>query len=261
LNPSLLLLRFAGLLQSGLSTDKALEVIGGVPDDPKTKYLLEIALESGSQVRYQLLQVAESFNARENLENRLAVVSQMPRTTNSLVLYLPLILLGLAQLAGFQVLAQLGSNRLVQLSVVLGVGLIFLAKKVLKTMVNRALPKERNTGMYLLGLALCFSAGGSLTRAQLLATEKYLEIFQSQPSQTESNLANQTIALSETTGSEARSLLLANAEMLINEEFLTAQKKVEKTSVRLTLPLGLIVLPAFVLVAIVPMSMSMLVIK
>ena len=60
------------------------------------------------------------------------------------------------------------------------------------------------------------------------------------------------------TGSQAVEILRSESERLQSAEYYAAEARIEKLGVRLMLPLGLVVLPAFVLLAIVPLGVTLL---
>jgi tight adherence protein B len=61
-----------------------------------------------------------------------------------------------------------------------------------------------------------------------------------------------------TTGSSLRDLLIAQASVRRSQSFASQRLTIERLGVRLMIPLGLVVLPAFVLIGVVPVTVGML---
>ncbi|NBW73379.1 MAG: hypothetical protein EBR26_03085 [Microbacteriaceae bacterium] len=102
------------------------------------------------------------------------------------------------------------------------------------------------------------AAGGSLNQIQNRCLDLYGKVFAVSPPEKELITVAETVQLVEATGAPLADLLLSQAEILQREEMTTAEAKIERLSVRLMIPLGVLVLPAFLLIAIVPISFSML---
>ena len=101
-------------------------------------------------------------------------------------------------------------------------------------------------------------AGGSIENSRTLATGMFQKVYGISPEETEIAAFREIAELSEQTGNPAGELFRRQADILQRLEQLEIGKRIEKLSIRLLLPLGLLVLPAFILMALVPLSFSML---
>lgn len=254
---SALLIRFTGLIRSGIPIESALTIIGGLPEDKDLRFILSVSKETGSAVAGELNMVADLFSFRERSLQRVKIAQSAPLASAKLVIWLPLITLGLAQIVGLDILGAMLNRPVLLYSVSFGFLLLGLAKLISRKMISNAKPVPNPTGMYLLGVALAGSGGVSFHRAQNLALQIYREVYQSEPSDTEFTALAQVTTLLEQTGSKTGELLRSQAEVLQREILTESEIVIERLGVKLMLPLGLAVLPAFVLITVVPLLVSM----
>jgi tight adherence protein B len=88
--------------------------------------------------------------------------------------------------------------------------------------------------------------------------EIYTEVYQAEPLQDELKILSEITALVEHSGTRLSSLLLQQAQELQRTAFSLAEQKIERLQLKLLLPLGLLVLPAFVFIAIAPLTVSLI---
>ena len=118
----------------------------------------------------------------------------------------------------------------------------------------RARTLDFDEAIFFDAVALALDGGLSLGVAIALAQEK--SNFEISPS---SEVELQEIAaLAKTSGIAVGKLLTAHADSHRGEKNYKKLLELEKLSVRLMLPLGLSVLPAFALMAVVPLALSFL---
>jgi len=253
------LTKFAGLLRSGVSLEQALASIGGMPaNSTALSYLLSVAKESGSSVANEIDAVAKLVRARDRFTQRIQVAHANPKSTSRLVIWLPLLTLAMAQLVGWDVIGTLSERPIVFVSFLSGLCLLLTSKLVTSRMLKRVQPQETISGFYLLGVALATSGGANLFKAQELVSKTYIEYFGQEPPAPELLELDQIEQLVSKTGARVSELLLRQSQSMQDAENLKTEIKIEKLGVRLMLPLGLGVLPAFVLLAIVPLMVTML---
>jgi tight adherence protein B len=89
--------------------------------------------------------------------------------------------------------------------------------------------------------------------AQSRAAAIYKETFNGPPPIEEIAVIEQVVDLVEQKGARANELLRKQAKLMQEKSQQATELKIEKLGVRLMVPLGLGVLPAFVLIAIVPL--------
>jgi tight adherence protein B len=253
------LTKFAGLLRSGASLEQALASIGGVPTNSVgLNYVLTIANNSGSSVVNEIDSVAALVRARDRFTQRIRVAHANPKSTSRLVIWLPLLTLAMAQLVGWDVIGTLADRPIVSVSFLFGLCLLLTSKLITGRMLRKAHPEVTSAGFYLLGVALATSGGASLFQAKELVSKIYFEHFGQEPPDDELVELQQIEQLVSETGARVSELLLRQSQSMQEEENVKTEIKIEKLGVRLMLPLGLGVLPAFVFLAIVPLMVTML---
>jgi tight adherence protein B len=258
LTDSISLSKFANLLRSGLSVDRALKSRGAIPKSKGVKFLLEVAKDSGAAVAGELDSVTDLFVFRERAIGRIKLAHASPKASARLVLWLPVLTLVMAQLVGWDVLSSITQRPITLLSIGFGLGLLLLARWITTKMLVKASPKESFIGFYLMAVALEISGGANMDQARSRALKIYLEVFFEEPGAKELQSLREVIALVEQTGVRSVELLRRQAENLQREVLLEAELKIEKLGTKLMLPLGLGVLPAFVFLAVVPLMVTTL---
>lgn len=255
---SIQFIRFASLIRSGLSVEQAIENIGGIPEQNSTKFLIEIAKETGSAISTEIMQVADQFAEFEASNRRIEVLQAAPRASARLIIWLPTSLLALAQISGFPIIQEIFARSVLQISVGIGLALLVSAKFVSGRMIRALAREETSTGLYLLAVGMNLASSGSIERAAALANGKYQQVFGLDPSPLEQETLRDIADLVEINGNPSSEIIRKQAELLRRIEFLDLSQKIEKLSVKLLLPLGFLVLPAFVFIALVPLSFLML---
>lgn len=255
---SIQLTKFAGLLRSGVHMDQALVAIGGPPASVSLRYLLAVAADAGSAVASEIDAISDLVKTREGLIERIGVAHAGPRATARLVIWLPILTLLIAQLVGWNVLGSIFDSPIVSISLLLGIGLLLTSKLTTSRMISRAKPTESYIGFYLLGVAIESSGGSNLIKAKERALKIYQDVFGSLPADIEIEQLEQVEKLLNETGARVSSLLRRQAQSLQQAELVKTEIGIEKLGVKLMLPLGLGVLPAFVFLAIVPLMVTTL---
>jgi len=259
MSDSLVLTKLAGLLKAGVSLDQSLKEFQGVSKQSLgLKYLLAVAKDAGSGVADEIEYVAELFQARERAFQRIEIAHASPKSTARLMLWLPVLILAMAQFLGWGVLDSINQRPIVLVSIAVGVFLLLISKVISSSLLKRAKPAESFIGFLLLGISLEMSGGANFHKAHQRAESIYKEIFQSSPSSVELRTLQQVSQLVEQKGARAINLLRKQAKSMQDDALLTTEVKIEKLGIRLMLPLGLGVLPAFVFLAIVPLMVTTL---
>ena len=252
------LTKFSGLLRSGVAMPKAIEIIGGIPtNNPGLQYLLEVAVQSGASVASEIDVVAELCYQRDSSFERIKVAYAGPKSSSRLVIWLPVLTMLIAQLSGFELLGAIVQRPALALSVLLGIALLLAAKIVSSKLIARATPTENHSGYFLMAVALASGGGANLNKAQKIAFESHTKIFGEEPSKPELLAMAEIANLVETTGARVSDLLKSQARNMQRENLTANELRIERLSVRLMLPLGLAVLPAFVCLAVIPLMASM----
>lgn len=214
--------------------------------DATTEAALDLCQKFGSPPARTLDRLAAVAVAQERARSELALAQAGPVSSARLVLVLPLVVLGLAQLGGLRVL---NSPSPVTLgSMVLG-GLLLLAGRYWSNrIVKAAEPSAEDPGVALDAFASGMQGG--------LSPQTVLdELARHYPN---TNAIQVVIEESSRDGLAIADLALASADRLRLDARVAAETKIRQAGVRLMWPLGLAVLPAFVLLAVIPLATAMI---
>lgn len=257
MNDSKILGQLIALLRAGLSfhqserAAKITELSAGAANS--YRYLREIVLTSGGQPAQAMERVRQVIEESQAQLRRVELANASPRATVRLVLWLPVAALVIGQFTGMGSLQVLFRAPLALASVLIGGFLLaigsYWSSRLLRT--ARILPIDE--AIYFDGIAIALSAGLPTDRALELAVRnaglsKELQIE-----------LQEIVDLSKSTGAALGKLLIEKADSIRGEVNYKKTLALEKLSVRLMIPLGASVLPAFALIAVVPLAMSFLV--
>jgi tight adherence protein B len=215
-----------------------------------------VATDAGSPLAACLRQLASSFRDAGQLQRDLQVAIAGPVATARLVMILPLVGLVFGALMGFDTLATLLGT--VPGLVCLGVGasLMLAAHRWNARLVRRAETADASPGLHVELTAIAMSGGGSIARARALVTAAVDRYGLSAAGS--DRLIKRILDLSERAGVPAVELLLSEADQQRRDARGDGQRKAATLSVTLMLPLGVCVLPAFMLVGVAPLVLSVL---
>ncbi|MDJ0338166.1 type II secretion system F family protein [Cryobacterium sp. PH31-O1] len=216
----------------------------------------QVATQAGAPLAGCLRELAASLRELSQVQRDLEVALAAPRATARLVMVLPVIGVLFGSLMGFDSLRTLFAT--VPGLVCLGGGalLMLAAASWSRTLVRRAAPTELTPGLRLELMAIAMSGGGSVDRSRALvhaAVGRY-----GITSDSDVDPIDRVLALSIRAGVPAAELLRSEAEQLRRDARNAGARRAATLSVTLMLPLGLCVLPAFMLVGVVPLLISVL---
>ena len=219
----------------------------------------QVATQAGAPLAGCLRELAASLRELAQVQRDLEVALAAPRATARLVMVLPLIGVVFGSLMGFDSLHTLFAT--VPGWVCLGGGalLMLAAAGWNRALVRRAGPTDLTPGLRLELMAIAMSGGGSIDRSRALvqaAAERYG--IAAGDAGDVGDPVDRVLDLSTRAGVPAAELLRSEAEQLRRDARSAGQRRAATLSVTLMLPLGLCVLPAFMLVGVVPLLLSVL---
>lgn len=254
----------ATLVEAGLSPNQARELLREPLesfDGLAAKQLQlnwHLAADLGAPVVDTLRQLAANLEnlAAQGRAQRLAYST--PKLTARLIAWLPVASLSLAQLLGLNPLGAIVSNFAALVSVLLGLGLMASAHNWTKKMIQKAKPSDDDAGQFVDAVAVAMLAGLPISAALVEARQRYVSVFEREPPTEVLNQINQTAEFTNRTGAASVTILRALATDLRRDHQQLASEKIEQLSIRLLLPIGLLVLPAFGLLTVVPIAFGFL---
>jgi tight adherence protein B len=254
--------RVATLVGAGIPAPRAMALAGfdpgrgsGVPAWEDVRAVLAVAERTGAPVGPTLRALAGALRRAASGDRAVRVALAGPRTSANVVLALPVLGVVLGSLWGIDTTAVLlgspvgwvcGTSALL----LVGVGRAWSAR-----LVRAATPEGGVPGVLLDAWAVALAGGGSWTSAASAVREAMCD----RPSRSvEADRLRETLDLARRAGVPAAALLRAAADDVRDDVAADALAAAERLGVRLVLPLGTCVLPAFVLVGVVPVVVGIL---
>jgi len=259
MNDAKILGQLIALLRAGLSFHQA-ERAAGVDElssaaVPDYQYLRGVVLASGGRAAEAISRIRSVLEQNQDQLRRVELANAAPRATVRLVLWLPIAALILGQLSGFGSLQVLVRSPIALASVLVGGLLLAIGGYFSARMLNSARKVNSDSAIFLDAISIALSAGLPTEPSIHLAEKNY-------PHELGISIKDELqalIALSKNTGAPLGKLLSERADSIRGEVNYKKSLALEKLSVRLMIPLGASVLPAFALIAVVPLALSFLV--
>jgi tight adherence protein B len=213
----------------------------------------QVATVAGASLAPSLRQFASSLRELAQTHRDLSVALAGPVATARMVMVLPLIgvLFGLA--LGFDTLGTLFTTAPGWVCLVLGIALMVGARLWNRRLVARAQPRILTPGLDLDLMAIAVSGGASLVRASV-AVEEARAVCGLAPDGAAG--IESVLSLSRRAGVPAAELLRSEAEEVRRRARSDGQRAAATLAVTLMLPLGLCILPAFMLLGVAPLIIS-----
>jgi len=215
-----------------------------------------VATEAGAPLAVCLRELAASFRTLGQLHRDLQVALAGPTATAKMVMWLPLVGILFGSVLGFNTLQTLFLTVPGLICLAVG-GLLMLAgARWNRRLVRSARARDPAPGLELDLTAIGMNGGGSALRARALVrstTDRY-GLRGSDPE----GAIDRVLALSARAGVPATELLRSEADQLRRDARSAGRRRAETLAVTLMIPLGVCVLPAFMLVGVVPLLLSVL---
>ncbi|TFD72026.1 type II secretion system F family protein, partial [Cryobacterium fucosi] len=215
-----------------------------------------VATQAGAPLAACLRDLAASFREVGRLHADLAVALAGPAATARMVMFLPAIGLLFGSLMGFNTLRMLFLTVPGWICLVVGVALMFAADRWNRHLMRAARARDPTPGLEFDLMAIAMAGGGSLGRARALVDDAVDRFALHRGDSTAA--IGQVLELSVRAGVPAAELLRAEAEQLRRDARAEGQRRAATLGVTLMIPLGVCVLPAFMLVGVVPLLMTVL---
>ncbi len=210
----------------------------------------EVATTVGAPLAEVLRALAESLQDAAAASDDIRVALAEPAGTARLMLWLPAagLLLGLA--LGFDTLRIVVTTLPGALCAGAGLGLVLLARRWTRALLRRAEPGPGTPGLHAELLAVALAGGSSIDRARRLVAEA--------AGPDPAARTDEVLALSQAAGVPAGELLRASAAHERHRARIEGRMRAAALSLRLLLPLGACTLPAFLLLGVAPLILSVL---
>jgi tight adherence protein B len=247
-----------------LPPHQALEIVGDeisqlAPEDKQQFDLVwGLSAKLGGPILLALNRMADVFDRQQRNQREVQLAFSGPQATAKLVMWLPVLALLLGQAVGMNPIGAIFHSLLGALSVSLGLGLMVAGRQWTRRLLARALPASRDPGAFLDCVLIGLQAGLPLSAAQKQAAQEYELTFDEPPEKQNFERLENAAELSRSTGAAVGEILIAEADGFREQQRYEVATRISKLSVQLMIPLGVAVLPAFILLSIVPIAISLL---
>ena len=267
----------AVLMGAGLSADRVWTYLGvslaEIATRPETSWRSfasgwAVATTVGAPMAQSMRRLASALREGAEVVRDIQAALVGPASATRLMLFLPIAAVGLGALLGFNSLEVLFGRPLGWACIGFSALLIYSGAKWSAKLTARATPASWNPGLRAELTAMALGGGTSIARAQQLVDVELGEVERGdeEPGRDdrgrakgiESTAIARVLALAEDAGVPAAELLRAEAERQRYDARAAGQAGAQRLGVQLLLPLGLCSLPAFVLVGVVPLIVSVL---
>jgi tight adherence protein B len=232
-----------------------------------------VATDAGAPLAPTLREFALSLRDLAQAQREIAVALAGPVATARLVMALPVVGLLFGIVLGFNTLATLFTTAPGWVCLGLGGALMFVASRWNRRLVRSAQPRDLTPGLEFDLVAIAVSGGGALDRARAsvaTALERYsLERYSlprprpgmgggvGKAMRNDAGIAA-VLDLSKRAGVPAAELLRSEATERRRSARAEVQERAQSLAVRLMIPLGVCVLPAFMVLGVVPLLVTVI---
>jgi tight adherence protein B len=224
-----------------------------------------IATTVGAPMAQSMRRLATALREGAEVVRDVQTALAGPQSAGRLILFLPVAALGLGSLLGFNSLEVLFLRPVGWGCLLVAGVLIYGGARWSRSLTTRAIPRSWNPGLRAELMAMALGGGVSLDRAQRLVSQELAvpaaptgSVQPAEPNTLELAGIARVLALADEAGVPAAELLRAEAEKQRYEARARGQRDAQRLGISLLLPLGLCILPAFVLVAVVPLIVAVL---
>ena len=206
-----------------------------------------VATQCGAPLAPALRGFAEGLRDREAARRDIRIALAGPQATARIVMVLPVVALLLGLLMGVDLAATvatpIGAGAMIG-----GLVLVVLARRWMRRLLRAAEPPPPTVGLALDLLAVAAGGGGSPDDRKASPGVKF----------TDAEVLGRLVHLSRAAGAPLGELARAEAAEARAVARAEARETAERLAVRLMLPLGACILPAFLLLGVVPMLIGLL---
>jgi tight adherence protein B len=213
-----------------------------------------VATESGAPLAQSLRGLAASFRALGQTQRDLAVALAGPAATARMVMALPVVGVVFGMGLGFNTLQTLFATLPGLICLAVGGLLMWAGIRWNRRMLRSAAPTDRTPGLAIDLMAVAMTGGGSLERARRLVDEARGRFLENTVGDVEEIQA--VLSLAARAGVPAAELLRSEAEARRRDARSAGQQAAAALAVRLMMPLGVCVLPAFMVLGVAPLLLA-----
>lgn len=254
-------------LRAGLTPERCLEIAQVEEGDERLRAVAgglvgacwDVAIESGAAPGRFLARLSEVLSSSAHSLRQAEVAASGPRATIRLVMMLPIASLLLAQIAGIPAVTELVATVWGWCLAIIGVALLWISRRWMNRLVRRAQRMSWACGLAPELVAMVLRSGGSPTAAWQLVDALPHEGYRTVEARTEdAQICRRAIEQADEWGIPVAALLELQASLQRRTQQQEREVQMATLGVRVMLPLGMCVLPAFVLLAVIPTVLALL---
>ena len=218
-----------------------------------------VATTTGAPLAPALRGFAHGLRDRAAARRDIRIALAGPQATARIVMLLPVIAVLLGLMMGVDLMATV-STPFGAAAVIVGILLVLGARRWMRGLVAAAAPPAPTIGLGLDLLAVAAGGGGSPEAAAALVSAEVRRAYPAgvDDDPADAHTLDALVRLSRAAGAPLGELARAEAAEARNRARARAREDAERLAVRLMLPLGACILPAFLLLGVVPMLMGLL---
>lgn len=234
----------------GIPLVAAIEAEGGAWCDVAAAW--EVATTVGAPLAEMLRSLAETMQDTASAADDVRIALAEPAGTARLLLWMPLagLLLGFA--LGFDTVGVLVGNPIGTACLVAGLMLVLCARLWTRRLLRKAQPEAGSPGMHAELVAVGLSGGASIARSLSIVDDSAAR------DRVQGARTTQVLELSRAAGVPAGELLRASAAQDRHDARVHGRMRAARLSSQLLIPLGVCTLPAFLLLGVAPLILSVL---
>jgi tight adherence protein B len=226
--------KFGALVSAGVNLHSAMELTGFRIDGEKPlERILNSAIQAGAPIKSVTSRLVAFELDLERFNLELETANAVPIATRKLLLWLPALSLAIGQLAGFGSLAAI-FQPIGLIAFAFALGLVAAGVKWSGSLLAPLMVEPQHPGFDLMRFSLTLASGAPLTAS-------------SNPN------INELVSLSRQTGVPLADLVQNEIELVTHRALQQSMAKAKRMSIQLLVPMSLTVLPAFLILTIVPM--------
>lgn len=215
-----------------------------------------VATEAGAPLAPTLAELATSLRTLAQNQRDAQTALAAPAATARMVMVLPVIGIVFGTALGFDVLGTLFGTPPGMICLAIGVALMIVARWWNRRLIASARPKRLTPGLGLDLMAIAVSGGASIPRARAAVAEARERC--GLPDDGTDAALDEVLELSRRAGVPAAGLLRSEAAEERRVARSDGERKAATLAVTLMLPLGLCILPAFMLLGVAPLLISVI---
>jgi tight adherence protein B len=214
----------------------------------------QVATDAGAPLAPTLAELAASLRSLAQNQEDLRAALAGPAATARMVVMLPVVGVLFGWVLGFDSLRVLFATPAGLACLGLGVALMLVARWWSRRLIDSARPKQLTPGLSLDLMAIAVSGGASLPRAIAAVRDAWTRFGLADDGEHEA--IDDVLALSSRAGVPAAALLRSEAAEARRVARSDGERAAATVAVTLMLPLGLCVLPAFMLLGVAPLLIA-----